>query len=190
MLLNIILVHVFYFYLQEGKLLKRMKCYWDSYRKIIKTLHYNCAQFESEFTLYWHCQQFSSWMYRRIKFIVMCSPFPQPSSFYLIFSTTKDDYKSNEGKYSPENNQSRKRTSGPGVFSWRRELTCGEQVIKAKQAGPEKRGSHRSWSGKAGDVPQSRGGESSWEFWEASGLLRTSFVFILLWIFEEVRKSI
>lgn len=74
----------------------------------------------------------------------MCFPFPLPSSLYLIFPPTKDNHKNNEGKYSPESNQSRKRSSSPGVFLWQRELTCEEQVIKTKQAGPEKRRGHRT----------------------------------------------
>lgn len=91
-------------------------------------------------------------MYYGIKFIVLCAPFPLPSFLYLIFSIAKDNHKSNEGKYSPESNQSRKRTSSPEVFSWQRELMCGEQVIKTKQAGPEKTGGHgtRLGNGKKG----------------------------------------
>lgn len=69
-------------------------------------------------------------MYYSIKFIVLCAPFPLPSFLYLIFSIAKDNHKSNEGRYSPESNQSRKRTSSPGVFSWQRELTYGEQAKK------------------------------------------------------------
>lgn len=74
----------------------------------------------------------------------MYFPFPLPSFLYLIFPPTTDNHKSNEGKYSPESNQSRKRASSPGVFSWQRELTCKEQVIKTKQASPEKRRGHRT----------------------------------------------
>ena len=119
------------------------------------------------------------------QFRILCHvffPFPLPCSLYLIFSPTKDNHKSNEGNYSPESNQSRKRTSSPGVFSWHREVTCGEQVIKHWISWPRTEGRPQD-PGKGGWA--SGAGEGSWEF-QRVNCLWTSFVFVSLFMFEEV----